>query len=402
MKNILYIDCFSGISGDMTVGALIDLGLELNFLKSELKKMDLGGYNISCNAVSINSISAKKFDVEITSSPEGRDYKEIKRIIDSSSLQSDVKKTALKIFQVLAEAEAKVHGTNIDKIHFHEVGAVDSIVDIVSTAIGIKSLGIDAIYSSKVPLGSGFVSTMHGKLPIPAPATLEILKGCPVYGGGFDFEVTTPTGAAILKALVRKFGVMPPVNIEKIGCGAGSKKNEGIPNVLRITKGSIKEETNGKKGTSGREDLILLSTNIDDSTPEILGYLMDKLYRTKVLDAWIEPIYMKKNRPAFKLCAICDSKLEHEVVSVIFRETTTLGIRREIVERYTAARKIKKVKLPYGEVKVKIGIYHGKEVTVSPEFESCRKLAQKLDKPLKEVYQDAIFLLSSKKYLSIS
>jgi uncharacterized protein (TIGR00299 family) protein len=402
MKNILYIDCFSGISGDMTVGALMDLGLELNFLRSELKKMDLGGYNISCNAVSINSISAKKFNVEIAGSPESRDYKEIKRIIGSSGLQNDVKRTALKIFQVLAEAEAKVHGTNIDKIHFHEVGAADSIVDIVSTAVGIKSLGIDVIYSSKVPLGSGFVSTMHGKLPVPAPATLEILKGCPVYGGSFDFEVTTPTGAAILKTLVGKFGVVPPVNIEKIGCGAGSKKNEEIPNVLRIIKGSIEEEADGKKGMSGREDLILLSTNIDDSTPEILGYLMDKLYRTKVLDAWVEPIYMKKNRPAFKLCAICDSKLEHEVVNVIFRETTTLGIRREIVERYIAARKIKKVKLPYGEVKVKIGIYHGKEVTASPEFESCRKLAQKLDKPLKEVYQDATLLLSSKKNLSIS
>ena len=397
MKKILYIDCFSGISGDMVVGALIDLGLELNYLKSELEKMDLDEYSISCEDVKINSISAKKFKVKITKPPAYRDYKDIKRIISSSSLQSDVKKTALKIFQVIAEAEAKIHGVDIEKVHFHEVGAVDSIIDIVSTAVGIKSLGIDVIYSSKIPLGKGFVSTLHGRLPVPAPATLEILKGLPVYSGDFGFEVTTPTGAAILKILVKEFGDMPHVSIKKIGYGAGSKKNNKIPDVLRFIKGNVEERSGaGKESISGEKDLILLSTNIDDSTPEILGYLLEKLHEKKVLDVWIEPIYMKKNRPAFKLCVLCDKKLEPEVIDMIFSETTTLGIRREAVKRYTALRKIKKVRLPYGEIQIKVGIYHGKEVTISPEFESCKKLAEKLNKPLKEVYQDAIFLLSSK------
>jgi len=397
MKKILYIDCFSGISGDMVVGALIDLGLELNYLKSELEKMDLDEYSISCEDVKINSISAKKFKVKITKPPAYRDYKDIKRIISSSSLQSDVKKTTLKIFQVIAEAEAKIHGVDIEKVHFHEVGAVDSIIDIVSTAVGIKSLGIDVIYSSKIPLGKGFVSTLHGRLPVPAPATLEILKGLPVYSGDFGFEVTTPTGAAILKILVKEFGDMPHVSIKKIGYGAGSKKNNKIPDVLRFIKGNVEERSGaGKESISGEKDLILLSTNIDDSTPEILGYLLEKLHEKKVLDVWIEPIYMKKNRPAFKLCVLCDKKLEPEVIDMIFSETTTLGIRREAVKRYTALRKIKKVRLPYGEVQIKVGIYHGKEVTISPEFESCKKLAEKLNKPLKEVYQDAIFLLSSK------
>ena len=397
MKKILYIDCFSGISGDMVIGALIDLGLELNYLKSELEKMDLDEYSISYEDVKINSISAKKFKVKITKPPAYRDYKDIKRIISSSSLQSDVKKTALKIFQVIAEAEAKIHGVDIEKVHFHEVGAVDSIIDIVSTAVGIKSLGIDVIYSSKIPLGRGFVSTLHGRLPVPAPATLEILKELPVYSGNFGFEVSTPTGAAILKILVKEFGDMPFMSIKKIGYGAGSKKNEEIPDVLRIIKGSVEERSGaGKDSISAGEELILLSTNIDDSTPEILGYLLEKLHEKKVLDAWIETIYMKKNRPAFKLCVLCDKKLEPEVIDMIFSESATLGIRREAVKRYTALRKIKKVRLPYGEVQVKIGIYHGKEVTISPEFESCKKLAEKLNKPLKEVYQDAIFLLSSK------
>ena len=397
MKKVLYIDCFSGISGDMMIGALIDLGLELNYLKGELEKMDLDEYSVSCDDVKINSISAKKFKVKITEQSTYRNYKDIKRMIYSSSLQDDVKKTSLKIFQVIAKAEAKIHGIDIDKVHFHEVGAVDSIIDIVSIAIGIKSLGIDVVYSSKIPLGKGFVSTLHGRLPVPAPATLEILKGLPVYSGNYDFEVTTPTGAAILKVLAKEFRDMPDVNIERIGYGAGSKKNNKIPDVLRIVKGSVEEKSSaGKESIFGEEVLILLSTNIDDSTPEILGYLLEKLHKKKVLDAWIESIYMKKNRPAFKLCVLCDKKLESEVLDMIFSETNTLGIRSEIVKRYKAMRKIKKVKLPYGDVYVKVGIYHGREVTISPEFESCKKLAKKLNKPLKEVYQDAIFLLSNK------
>ena len=391
MEKILYIDCFSGISGDMMVGALLDLGLDLSYLKNELKNLNLNGYSINCIEIKIGSIKAKKFNVKVNLPQPHRDYKEIKKIISKSSLDADVKKNSLGVFGLIAEAEAKVHGIDIDKIHFHEVGAVDSIIDIVSASIGISKLGLDLIYCQSIPLGKGIASAMHGNIPIPAPATLEILKGVPVYGGNFNFEVTTPTGAAILKFFVTNFSSIPLMRIERVGIGAGSRKNKDCPNILRLMKGSLEKEL-----ISYENDLILISTNIDDSSPEILGYLLERLLEKKALDAWVEPIYMKKNRPAFKLCVICRLQLEKEILDIIFNETSTLGVRVEKIKRYCTDRKIKTVKLPYGEVNVKIGIYQGREITFSPEFESCVKLARKIKKPLKEIYRDAIFFLSKK------
>jgi len=389
MEKILYIDCFSGISGDMMVGALVDLGLDFSFLKSELGKLNVDGYNITCREIKMGPIRAKKFDVKVTGLQPHRNYKDIKGIISESKLDVEVKKISLDVFQIIAEAEARIHGYDIDEIHFHEVGAVDSIIDIVSTAIGVKSLGIESYYSSKIPLGSGFIDSSHGKLPVPAPATVEILKGIPVYTGIFDYEVTTPTGAAIIKTLAVKFGEIPCMEIEKAGYGAGSKVKKEIPDVLRVLKGVIKDKYRLKA-----EDLIVLSANIDDSTPEIIGYLQEKLLKNKVLDVWTEPIYMKKNRPAFKLCVLCNSESELEIIDIILLESTTLGIRREEVKRYSISREIKIAKLPYGEVKVKIGTHKGKEIIISPEFESCAKLAKKIGKPLKEIYQDAILFFS--------
>ncbi len=391
MEKILYIDCFSGISGDMMVGALLDLGLDLSYLKNELKNLNLNGYSINCSEIKIGSIKSKKFNVKVTLKQPHRDYKDIKKIISKSSLDTDIKKISLDVFRLIAEAEAKVHGIDIDKIHFHEVGAVDSIIDIVSASIGISKLSLDLIYCRSIPLGKGMTGTMHGNIPIPAPATLEILKGLPVYGGNFDFEVTTPTGAAILKVLVTNFSSIPLMRIERVGIGAGSRENKDCPNILRLMKGSLEKEF-----VSREKDLILISTNIDDSSPEILGYLLEKLLEKKALDAWVEPIYMKKNRPAFKLCIICSLQLEREILNIVFNETSTLGVRVERIRRYCVDRKIKVVKLPYGKVKVKIGIYQGREITFSPEFESCVKLARKIKKPLKEIYQDAIFFLSKK------
>ena len=391
MEKILYIDCFSGISGDMMVGALIDLGLDLSYLKNELKNLNLNGYSINCSEIKIGSIKAKKFNVKVNIPQPHRNYEDIKKIISKSSLDADVKKISLGVFGLIAEAEAKVHGIDIDKIHFHEVGAVDSIIDIVSASIGISKLGLDLIYCQSIPLGKGMASTMHGNIPIPAPAALEILKGVPVYGGNFNFEVTTPTGAAILKFFVTNFSSIPLMRIERVGRGAGSRKNKDCPNILRLMKGSLEKEL-----TSYENDLILISTNIDDSSPEILGYLLERLLEKKALDAWVEPIYMKKNRPAFKLCVICSLQLEREILDIIFNETSTLGVRVEKIKRYCTNRKIKTVKLSYGEVKVKIGIYQGRETTFSPEFESCVKLARKIKKPLKEIYRDAIFFLSKK------
>lgn len=391
MKKALYIDCFSGISGDMMVGALLDLGIDIIFLKNELKKIDINGYSLTCREVKAGPIKAKKFDVEVTAPQPDRNYEDIKKIIRESKLNQAVKKMSLNIFRLIAEAESAVHDCEVAGVHFHEVGAVDSIIDIVSAAVCVNKLKIESFYSSKIPVGSGFVNSSHGKLPVPAPATVEILKGVPVYGGSFDFEVTTPTGAAIVKNLTKSFGGLPYIKIDKTGYGAGTNIGRKTPNVLRLLRGIVDDEYGLRE-----EKLIMLSANIDDSTPEIIGYLMEKLFKKGVLDAWVESIYMKKNRPAFKVSVLCNEESEKEIVNMILLESTTLGIRREKIERYSIERKIKTVRLPYGVVKVKVGILKGREVNISPEFESCRKVAETTGKTLKEVYHDT-FLFFSKR-----
>jgi pyridinium-3,5-bisthiocarboxylic acid mononucleotide nickel chelatase len=441
MKRILYLDCFSGISGDMMVGALIDLGVDLQYIKNVLKNLGIGGYELKSSKIKINAIYATRFQVNIKKDQPPRSYKDIKNLIVLSRLQPTIKELALKIFKTIAEAESRVHNQKIEDVHFHEIGALDSIIDITATAAALDSLKLDLIYAAEVPLGSGIVSTMHGKIPIPAPATVEILKGVPTYGGNFNFEVTTPTGAAIISTICNRFEKIPLMYIEKTGMGAGTRQYDAqnphhdimqnvrhiaedyssvqqdannddnslqsaahnnipgvsrgneLPNVLRLILGTIAEET--LKEQNSEENLTLLSTNIDDCIPEVLAYLIEKLLENKANDAWIEPIYMKKNRPAFKVSALCDYDKVGKIAEVIFLETSTLGIRIQQTGRITLERKIKTVKLPYGEVKLKIGILKGKEITFSPEFESCAAVAKKLKKPLKEVYRDAVFFYQS-------
>ena len=405
MKRILYLDCFSGISGDMMVGALIDLGVDLKYIKNELEKLDIGGYELKSSKVKIKAIYATRFQVNAKKDQPPRSYKDIKNLIVSSRLQPTAKELALKIFKNIAEAEARVHNQKIEDVHFHEIGALDSIIDITATAAALDSLKLDLVYTRGVPLGSGIASTMHGKIPIPAPATVEILKGVPSYGGNFDFEVTTPTGAAIISTICNRFGKMPLMCIEKIGMGAGIRQDAAhntslgashgneLPNVLRLILGTIVEETSNEQNSESK--LTLLSTNMDDCTPEVLAYLIEKLLESKAYDAWIEPIYMKKNRPAFKVCALCNYDKAGSIAEVFFSETSTLGIRMQQIGRITLERGVKTVKLPYGEVKLKVGILKGKEITFSPEFESCAAVARKLKKPLKEVYQDAVFFYRS-------
>ncbi|MES0341646.1 MAG: nickel pincer cofactor biosynthesis protein LarC, partial [Candidatus Humimicrobiaceae bacterium] len=330
-----------------------------------------------------------------------------------SSLSDKIKKVSLDIFKCVAAAEAKIHNRSIDEIHFHEVGAVDSIIDIVGTAVGIEYFKINKVYCSNIPLGSGNIDTSHGKLPIPAPATLEILKGVPVYQGDFDFEVTTPTGAAIVKTLAEGFGKIPGIEIQNTGYGAGTKNvtiednhhhhSHGLPNVLRAMIGREAEAPLENSNSSSNfmdkilhtGDTIMLSTNIDDSTPEIMGYVMEKLNTSiGVLDAWLQTIYMKKNRPAFKLNIICTLKEENNIAELIFKETSTLGIRRETVNRYCLEREKQLLKLPYGEIEIKIAKLDGEIVNSSPEYESCKKLAKKTGKPLKDIYRDVALFLS--------
>jgi len=413
MKNVLYLDCFSGISGDMTIGSLIGLGLDFSYLSKELEKLGLTGYRLKCRDAMAGAVSATKFDVEIIKEQKSRSHKDIKKIITGSSLSEKVKKISLDIFRCVATAEAKIHNQGIDEVHFHEVGAVDSIIDIVGTAIGIEYLKIDIIYCSHIPLGSGNIDTSHGKLPIPAPATLEILKEVPVYQGDFDFEVTTPTGAAIVKTLASGFGKIPDIKIKNTGYGAGTKNVgidkkhhqhiHGLPNVLRGVLGREVKRAAGNIDKHGNlldkilhtGDTVMLSTNIDDSTPEIMGYVMEKLNTSKgVLDAWLQNIYMKKNRPAFKLSIICTRKEENNIAEIVFKETSTLGLRREIVSRYCLDREKKLLKLPYGEIEIKVAKLDGVTVNSSPEYESCKKLAKKTGKPLKDIYRDVDLFLS--------
>ncbi len=398
MDKILYLDCFSGISGDMMVGALLDAGLEIGFLQKELGRLDLEGYRVRRSSVMAGALRAAKFDVEVTGAQTSRDYGDIKSLINSSRLSSYVKKTSLDIFDTIAGAEARIHGNDIEDVHFHEVGAVDSIIDITATAIGLERLGIGRVLASNIPLGSGQVNTSHGKLPVPAPATLEILKGVPVYQGDFDFEVTTPTGASMVKTLASGFRRPSLMSIETIGYGAGSRVVQGhsrdLPNVLRILIGrDLKEHGDDMPFYSG--DTVMLSANIDDSSPEILGYITEKLMaRDGVLDAWVESIYMKKNRPAFKLCIICRLGEEAMAARMIFSQTSTIGIRREEVDRYCLDREIETVKLPYGDIQVKTARLGKKVINSAPEYESCRLLAEKTGIALKDIYRDAGLFLS--------
>ena len=404
MEKVLYIDCFSGISGDMMLGALVDLGVDFNFLKEELKKIKIAGFETECIKVKKSGISASKFEVKVTGSQPHRSYSDIKALITESTISQRSKETALAIFESIASAEAIVHGVEKDSVHFHEVGAVDSIIDIVGTSIAIAELAPDKIISADIPLGRGFVQTMHGMLPVPAPATLEILKDLPVYTGDFDFEVTTPTGAAIVKTLAGGFGGIPPMKINRIGFGSGSIETKGKPNLLRILMGELLEDKGNEEdpNSSGEyetesEEMILLSANIDDISPEITGFILEKLFEAKVPDAWTEPVFMKKNRQAVKINILCRPLEVNAVLKILFKESSTLGVRSQHVKRYQLDREIKTTILPYGEAEVKIGYYKGEISSVSPEYESCKKLAQKTGRPLKEIYQDAIIYFKKMK-----
>ena len=397
MDKLLYIDCFSGASGDMIIGALIDLGIGFNFLREELKKIRINGYEIELKKVKKSGISASKFEVSVTGQQSQRSYNDIKKLINESAITQKAKEMALGIFETIASAESIVHGVEKENVHFHEIGAVDSIIDIAGSAIAIAELAPDKIISANIPLGRGFVQTMHGTLPVPAPATLEILKNLPVYTGDFDFEVTTPTGAAIIKSLADEFGSIPPMKIKNIGFGSGSIEIKGKPNLLRIISGEFYESQKKETGPNASldfetqyEDMILLSANIDDLSAEIIGFILEKLLEIKVSDAWTEPIFMKKNRQAIKINVLCKPADVKTVLDILFTESSTLGVRSQSIKRYQLNREIKKISLPYGEVEIKIGYNKGSITSVSPEYESCKMLAGKTGRPLKEIYRDAL------------
>ncbi len=378
-----YFDCFSGISGDMTLGALVDAGADINLLRAELQKLSVPGYEITSEKVTRSGIAATKVRVNIHHiTHEHRHLSDILGIISSSALSAPVKQKSELIFTRLAEAEAKVHGTAVADIHFHEVGAVDSIVDIVGSVIGLELLGISQIIISAVNVGSGTVKTAHGILPIPAPATAEMLRGIPFYESSTKFELATPTGAAIISTLGTPVGRMPTMNIERIAYGAGDQDFPGTPNVLRLMI--------GEPAASWEEDLtVVIETNIDDMNPQIFDYVAEKLMRQGAQDVYFTPITMKKGRPAVLLTVLTDKEKVDGMLTILFRETTSIGVRLQDVHRKKLLREITEVDTPYGRIRLKVSKRGNEIFSVTPEYEDCKKIAENRQLPLKQIMEEA-------------
>jgi uncharacterized protein (TIGR00299 family) protein len=385
---IAYFDCFSGISGDMTVGALLDAGLKIEILEKELKKLGLSGYQLEMNKIVKKGISATQFKVKIKEEGVERRFKDILTILEKSKLNEEIKEQTKKIFFNIAQAESKIHQKDIDKIHFHEIGGLDSIIDISSAVIGMKALGIEEIYSSALPTGKGFVKCAHGVIPVPAPATLELLKNIPTYNGGIESEMITPTGAAIIGTLAKSFGERPLMKIERTGYGAGEKEFI-IPNLLRVSIGEkiLKDET--LKDDYVSDEAILIETNIDDMNPEFYDYIMDKLFVQGALDVFSTPIQMKKNRSAHMLSIIVYKQNLKEILEVLFSESTTLGVRLREIKRLRLDQQNFIAETKYGKVKVKVARFKGEIKNIAPEYEDCKKVAKQHQVPLKKVYEEA-------------
>ena len=391
----IYLDCVSGISGNMFLGACIQAGVPSNYLIQEIKKLSLQDkFEISITNADKNGIMAAYVDVKFEEHHHEhneehhehhhhRTMADIRIIIKESKLADKVKELSLKIFEKLAEAEGKVHNRPVEEVNFHEVGAVDSIVDIVGCAICIDYLNIEKIFVSKINVGSGYVNCAHGLMPVPAPATAELLKGYITYHNSIEKELTTPTGAAIIATLAEYSDNHPSeFTIEKIAYGAGTYDLK-IPNVLRIYLGEYK----GKKD----RQIMMLEANIDDMNPQIYGYLYDRLFDNGALDVWTTPIYMKKNRPANKLTVLVDETHEEICTKIIFEETTTIGLRVINVDRrIEAVRRMSRIETSYGEVRCKVSAYDGKIISITPEYEDCRRLAEIHKVPLKAVWQEAL------------
>jgi pyridinium-3,5-bisthiocarboxylic acid mononucleotide nickel chelatase len=380
----------------MILGALVDLGVDIKDIRKALKGVDLKGYKLQAKKIQRNGLACTQIAVAIEKpkpqhSHPHRSFTNIKKLIEQSGLPSKVKKNSIEIFKRIAKVEAQIHNTTIEKIHFHEVGGIDSIVDIVGGVWAIESLKLEKIYSSALNVGEGFVDCAHGRLPVPAPATLKLLKGIPVFSTGVKTELTTPTGAAMIGFYADKFQSMPEMTITEDGCGAGSRIIPSTPNLLRVMVGEMAlKET---------DSLVMIETNIDDMNPEIFDAVMESLFKAGALDVYFSSIIMKKNRPATKISVLAEKK-EREVLSkILLKETTSFGVRFYEVGRLTLDREIQKLKTSYGVIKIKIGKLEGETVQAAPEFEDCRNAARKKKIPVKKVYDD-VLALAQRKWLA--
>ncbi len=376
---IAYFDCFSGISGDMILGALLDLGFPLSELTASLASLKIQKYTLEALPEKRMNLKGTRFRIKVKQpGKDEKTFKEIRAMIEGSKISKDAKEKSINIFFCLAKAEAFIHRKRVDQVHFHEIGAADSIIDIVGSVLGINYLKIKEIVSSPLPLGNGFIKCGHGTLPLPAPATLEILKTIPVYGMGKPVETVTPTGAAIIATLAQSFGPLPPITIEKVGYGAGERNDNEVPNLLRVILGR-------KEKKVCREQVVVIETNIDNMNPEIYEYLMEVLFEKGALDVALIPVQMKKNRPGILLKVIAREKDKSELIATIFNETTTLGVRVDTADRYTLSRKASAVETPWGKVRIKIIEEPGGEIVTSPEYEDCKRIARTKSIPLKQI-----------------
>lgn len=386
MKKIAYFDCFSGIAGDMVLGALIDAGLDIRFLAKELKKLKLKGYELKKAKVRRGGLMGTKFSVIIKNGSSRNTHRplgEILKLIEKSSLNHKVKDVSRKIFNNIGEVEAKIHGVSDKKnLSLHELGDIDSIIDIVGSAIALDKLGIEEIYSSPLHFGRTFVNTRHGVLPTPSPAALELLKGVPSKVSNIDAELVTPTGAGILKTLAKSFGEMPQMKVSRIGHGAGTQELKELPNMLRIMIGE-------KHAAFKKDRIFVIETNIDDINPQNFEYIFEKLFKEGALDVYTTSIQMKKTRPAFKLTVLSAPSVFDKLCSIIFKETSSIGIRYHEQNRYKLDREIVKVDTGYGKVRVKLSRGPDDIMTVSPEYEDCARLARSKKVPLKIIYDAA-------------
>ena len=378
-----YFDCYSGISGDMILGALVDLGVDPRKIRKALKTLDLKGYKLKTSRVQRGLIAGTKVQVSLTKSSHhpARKYSDIKKLIADSDLSSTAKKNSLEIFKRIAQVEAAIHDTAMEKIHFHEIGAVDSIVDIVGGVVAIESLKLDKIYASPLNVGEGFVQCAHGCLPVPAPATLKLLQGIPVFSNGIKKELTTPTGAAMIGFYADKFGSLPAMKIVGDGYGAGDHIIAEMPNMLRVVLGEISAESD--------EELVLIETNIDDMNPEFYEGTMESLFKAGALDVYLTPIIMKKSRPANKISVLSSETDRQAMTEILLHETSSFGVRYFRIGRTVLEREMKTVNISWGSVRIKIGKFNGKVIQISPEYEDCKKIAYKEKVPVKQVYEEA-------------
>jgi hypothetical protein len=403
MTTIAYLDCFSGISGNMVLGALLDAGLELERLEAELARLPVSGYKLKVETVKRRGMQGTHVEVEVSEQGVERHLHHVEEIITGSDLPDEVKQRGLAIFHRLARAEAKVHGAPVESIHFHEVGAMDAIVDVMGATIGLWLLGVEQMYASPVHVGRGTVKCAHGVLPVPAPATLELLQGAPIYGRDVDAELVTPTGAAILTTVAGSFGEIPLMRVKQIGYGAGTRKLP-IPNLLRLSIGEGEEQPvpSPRWGRLGGGDIFgaeagyeqdtvtLIETNIDDMNPQWYEHVSARLFEAGALDVFVTAIQMKRGRPATQLSVLVTDDLVPETLDVLFTETTTIGVRAHPVQRWKLAREIISVETDYGPIDVKVSRRGETVLNITPEYRDCQRVAAERSVSIKQVHQAAL------------